>query len=77
MAQLRGVKRLVFAHIGRPTIAAIDAGHRAPLGELEKDGDVYFASRGQTIRRRTLQNPFGSSHVVGVSFKDGTCGLSL
>ena len=33
-----GVRRLVFAHIGRPTIRATDAGARAPLGELGRDG---------------------------------------
>lgn len=32
------VRRLVFAHIGRPTIRATDAGARAPLGELGRDG---------------------------------------
>jgi hypothetical protein len=28
----------VFAHIGRPTIRAIDAGHRPPFGEFGRDG---------------------------------------
>jgi hypothetical protein len=41
-AQERGVKRLVFAHIGRPTIRAIDAGRRPPFGEFGKDGAVYL-----------------------------------
>jgi hypothetical protein len=57
VAQLRGVKRLVFAHIGRPTITAIDAGHRPPLGEFGGDRDVYFVSRAQTIRRRKRTQP--------------------
>ncbi|HUJ65324.1 MAG TPA: MBL fold metallo-hydrolase [Acidimicrobiales bacterium] len=36
------VKRLVFAHIGRPTIAAIDAGLVPPFGEMGVDGNVYL-----------------------------------
>jgi Beta-lactamase superfamily domain len=57
LAQLRGVKRLVFAHIGRPTITAIDAGRRPSFGEFGRDGEVYFVSRAQTIRRRTRTQP--------------------
>lgn len=34
------VGRLVFAHIGRPTIRAVDAGDRPPFGELGRDGQV-------------------------------------
>jgi hypothetical protein len=37
----REVKRLVFAHIGRPTIRAIDAGTRPPFGEFGEDGRCY------------------------------------
>jgi hypothetical protein len=40
-AQASGVKRLVYAHIGRPTIAAIDAGRVPPFGEFGSDGAVY------------------------------------
>jgi GNAT superfamily N-acetyltransferase len=40
-ARRRGVKRLVFAHIGRPTIRAIDKGDRPPFGELGEDGRSY------------------------------------
>ncbi|MEX2308561.1 MAG: hypothetical protein WD738_13250 [Pirellulales bacterium] len=36
-----GVRRLVFAHIGRPTIRAIDAGQRPPFGELGVEGRMY------------------------------------
>ncbi|MBD0323364.1 MAG: hypothetical protein ICV72_08260 [Aldersonia sp.] len=36
-----GVHRLVFAHIGRPTIRAIDAGQRPPFGEIGADGRRY------------------------------------
>jgi hypothetical protein len=37
----RGVRRLVFAHIGRPTIRALDAGHRPSFGEFGEDGKRY------------------------------------
>ena len=36
------VKKLVFAHIGRLTVRAIDAGKQAPFGEFGKEGAVYF-----------------------------------
>jgi len=36
-----GVRRLIFAHIGRPTIAALDAGHDPPFGEIGREGAVY------------------------------------
>ena len=35
------IKRLVFAHIGRPTIKAIDAGKLPAFGEFGVDGAVY------------------------------------
>lgn len=37
-----GVRRLVFAHIGRPTIRAIDAGVRPSFGEFGCDGRRYI-----------------------------------
>src|SRR5919197_223241 len=40
-ARRRGVRRLVFAHIGRPTIRAVDAGHQPPFGDLGTDGRRY------------------------------------
>jgi hypothetical protein len=40
-AREREVKRLAFAHIGRPTIRAIDAGTRPPFGEFGDDGRCY------------------------------------
>jgi hypothetical protein len=42
--QARGLRvgRLVFAHIGRPTIRAIDAGQTAPFGEFGMDGASYL-----------------------------------
>lgn len=40
-ARGHGVRRLVFAHLGRPTLRALDAGERPPFGEMGADGDVY------------------------------------
>ena len=42
-AQQAGVRRLVFAHIGRPTIRALDAGERPPFGEVGVEGRRYRA----------------------------------
>jgi hypothetical protein len=44
-ARTRGVRRLVLAHIGRPTIRAMDAGERPPFGVFGKDGAVYEPRR--------------------------------
>jgi hypothetical protein len=35
------VRRLIFAHIGRPTIRAIDAGARPPFGEIGREHHRY------------------------------------
>jgi hypothetical protein len=35
------VKRLVFAHIGRPSLRAIDAGSALPFGEWGRPGRTY------------------------------------
>ena len=35
------VTRLIFAHIGRPTIRAIDRGEQPPFGEWGVEGHVY------------------------------------
>ena len=45
-AARHGVRRLVFAHIGRPAIASLDAGHVPPFGEIGADGAVYTAGCG-------------------------------
>lgn len=45
-ARARGVRRLVFAHIGRPTIRAMIAGERPPFGELGHDGQVFHVRAG-------------------------------
>jgi hypothetical protein len=40
-ARQHQVKKLVFAHIGRPTLRAIDAGCRPPFGEWGRPGRTY------------------------------------
>lgn len=40
-ARRAGVRRLVFAHIGRPTIRAIDRGERPPFGVWGSDGAEF------------------------------------
>ena len=40
-ARRHRVGRLVFAHIGRPTIRAIDRGERPPFGGFACDGQVF------------------------------------
>jgi hypothetical protein len=40
-ARQQRVARLVFAHIGRPSLRAIDAGRRPPFGEWGKPGRTY------------------------------------
>jgi hypothetical protein len=41
-ASEHGVRRVVYAHIGRPCIRAIDAGLRPPVGEWGREGDTYI-----------------------------------
>jgi len=36
---------LILAHIGRPTIKAIDAGLCPPFGEFGEEGKVYVLRR--------------------------------
>jgi hypothetical protein len=40
-AEQFGVRRLVYAHIGRPVIRAMDAGLRPPVGEWGTPGRTY------------------------------------
>lgn len=52
-----GVKRLVFAHIGRPTIRAWEGGQRPEFGEFGADGacfQVDSAGRVRRLARRTI-----------------------
>jgi hypothetical protein len=48
-ARTYGVRRLVFAHIGRPTIRALDRGERPPFGEFAHDRQVFWL-RGPAAR---------------------------
>lgn len=41
-ARKAGVRRLVLAHIGRPTIRALDAGEELPFGEVGREGADYL-----------------------------------
>lgn len=51
-ARRAGIARLVFAHIGRPTLRALDQGERAPFGEFAADGQVFTAaSPGRRVGR--------------------------
>ena len=40
-ARALGVRRLVFAHIGRPAIRALDRGEAPPFGTFGADGEVF------------------------------------
>ncbi|MEU7875376.1 MBL fold metallo-hydrolase [Dactylosporangium sp. NPDC049140] len=40
-AEQLGVRRLVYAHIGRPVIRAMDAGLQPPMGEWGIEGHTY------------------------------------
>lgn len=53
-AQRQGVRRLVFAHIGRPTLRAIDQGKMPPFGEVGADGRRYVLrpARQQSLPKR-------------------------
>lgn len=46
-ARRHGVRRLVFAHIGRPTIRARDRGEEPPFGCFARDGQVFWTRRGR------------------------------
>lgn len=52
-ARRHGVRRLVFAHMGRPTLRAIDRGEMPPFGELGADGRRYIVARGRSRARRS------------------------
>jgi UDP-2,3-diacylglucosamine pyrophosphatase LpxH len=41
-ARRHGVRRLVFAHIGRPSIRAIDASEAPLYGEWGVEGQTYL-----------------------------------
>jgi len=53
-AEKNHVKRLVYAHIGRPTIKAIDCGWQLAFGELGTEGDVFIISRNGILSRAAI-----------------------
>jgi hypothetical protein len=61
-ARERSVRRLVFAHIGRPTIRAIDAGLTAPFGEFGHDGEVFVIERLRSRAHATREAQARDSH---------------
>lgn len=44
-ARRHAIKRLVFAHIGRPTLRALDRGLRPAFGEFATDGQAFVCKR--------------------------------
>ena len=46
LARAAGVKRLVYAHVGRRSIRALDRGLRPPFGELGVEGATYTVDGG-------------------------------
>jgi hypothetical protein len=40
-----GVRRLVFAHLGRETLRAMDAGHHPPFGTFGREGQSFLPGR--------------------------------
>jgi hypothetical protein len=50
-ARRLGVKRLVFAHIGRPTLRALARGEKPPFGEMATDGQTFLIGTGRRTRR--------------------------
>jgi hypothetical protein len=49
-ASRHGVKRLVFAHIGRPTLRALDQGKSLFFGEFAVDGQRFVVASKRPIR---------------------------
>jgi len=50
-AQNLRIGRLVLAHIGRPTIRALEQGERPPFGSFGEDGELYVLDRRGRVRR--------------------------
>jgi ribonuclease BN (tRNA processing enzyme) len=66
-AKRAGVKRLIYAHIGRPTVKAMLAGLQPSFGEFARDGQIFYARAtfgsiarryvDTRVRRWTLASP--------------------
>ncbi|HEY7648193.1 MAG TPA: hypothetical protein VID04_04245, partial [Methylomirabilota bacterium] len=52
VARDHGVKRLVFAHLGRPTLRALDRGEKPPFGEFAADGQRFVVAARRGGRHR-------------------------
>lgn len=67
-AHRRGIRRLVFAHIGRPTLRAIDQGKAPRFGEIGADGRRYLLggrARVSPSRSKVASPPVRPSHATG------------
>ena len=51
-ARAARVQRLVLAHLGRPTLRALDAGHAPPFGEFGEEESEYALTPSGRIRMR-------------------------
>ena len=60
------IKRLVFAHIGRPTIRALEADKRPLFGEYGKEGATY------TVRAKAFRLEKGSIKLKGEGMRKRT-----
>jgi hypothetical protein len=57
-AKRLGVRRLVFAHLGRPTLRALSGGERPPFGECAADGQMFLIRRsGRRAPAAPLESP--------------------
>jgi hypothetical protein len=48
-----GIRRLVFAHLGRPTLRAVSSGLKPPFGHVATDGQVFVIRRRRRPGSRT------------------------
>ena len=58
-ARRLGIRRLVFAHLGRPTLRALSDGLKPPFGHVATDGQV-FVIRPVQRRRASFRTRTGS-----------------
>ena len=52
-AKRLGIARLVFAHIGRPTLRALARGERPPFGQVARDRQVFIVRSSHSMGRPT------------------------
>ncbi|HEU4369367.1 MAG TPA: MBL fold metallo-hydrolase [Methylomirabilota bacterium] len=56
-ARRHGVRRLVFAHVGRPTLRALDRGLRPPFGEFATDRQAFLPGYRHRLTRSRRARP--------------------